>query len=239
MPLERLVLTRDELEKFASMLAMRVSEATPNGSGITPVAWADATLHASRWFTQADVSPVDAAMLLCDQNPDDDDAISKVEAVTTEHTNPKHFRALRAAFQDLKDAEPRATSLETWVLRARALGLHYHPWVDAYLAGVDLPAIKAKREAALRLNCTLEEVQPPNPKSSTKLSPVNAEPKAQGNGGKRWTEEALDELREYRRKHGTKEAAKHFGVSAARVRGLLPSGNAALKGYSAFTQGLE
>ncbi len=41
--------------------------------------------------------------------------------------------------------------------------------------------------------------------------------------GKRWTPEHLDELRRYRTQHGTKKAAAHFGISEARVRGLLPS----------------
>ena len=39
---------------------------------------------------------------------------------------------------------------------------------------------------------------------------------------KRWTDEALAELEAYRKKHGTKNAGEHFGISAARVRYLLP-----------------
>ena len=50
-----------------------------------------------------------------------------------------------------------------------------------------------------------------------------------------WTPKRLAELHAYREAHGTKEAAKHFGVSTARVRALLPSGKAPTKGYSAFT----
>lgn len=39
---------------------------------------------------------------------------------------------------------------------------------------------------------------------------------------KRWTEENLAELRQYRRDHGTKAAAAHFGISESRVRQKLP-----------------
>lgn len=41
--------------------------------------------------------------------------------------------------------------------------------------------------------------------------------------GKRWTDERLAGLAAYRAEHGTKKAAKHFGISESRVRFLLPS----------------
>lgn len=69
--------------------------------------------------------------------------------------------------------------------------------------------------------------------NAARAEPVPAAP---ANGAlKTWTGERLDELRAYRRAHGTQRAAEHFGVSASRVRQLLPSGKPATKGYSAFT----
>ena len=50
---------------------------------------------------------------------------------------------------------------------------------------------------------------------------------------KRWTEEHLEQLGAYRKAHGTKKAAEHFGVSEARVRQLLPSDKPQPKGYFA------
>lgn len=50
----------------------------------------------------------------------------------------------------------------------------------------------------------------------------------------RWTAYRMAELSAYRATHGTKAAAEHFGVSATRVRQLLPSEKPAPKGYSAF-----
>lgn len=54
---------------------------------------------------------------------------------------------------------------------------------------------------------------------------------------KRWTPERLDELRAYRKAHGTKEAALWAGISEARVRELLPGEKQPLMGFSAFAPG--
>lgn len=39
---------------------------------------------------------------------------------------------------------------------------------------------------------------------------------------KRWTDEAKEELSKYRKAHGTKAAAEHFGISTGLIRQLLP-----------------
>ena len=53
--------------------------------------------------------------------------------------------------------------------------------------------------------------------------------------GKRWTPELLAELQAFRNKNGTKEAVKQYGITAARIRALLPGEKPQPKGYSAFT----
>jgi len=53
---------------------------------------------------------------------------------------------------------------------------------------------------------------------------------------KRWTPEALESLRLYRAKHGTKAAAAQFSISEQRVRELLPNDKPTAKGFSAFNQ---
>jgi hypothetical protein len=42
-------------------------------------------------------------------------------------------------------------------------------------------------------------------------------------GRRRWTDEERAELRDYRDAHGTKAAARKFGISEARIRQLLPT----------------
>jgi len=51
----------------------------------------------------------------------------------------------------------------------------------------------------------------------------------------KWTAELLASLEAYRKAHGTKAAAKHFGISDARVRQLLPKAVQKPIGYSAFS----
>lgn len=53
---------------------------------------------------------------------------------------------------------------------------------------------------------------------------------------KRWTPEALESLRQFRAKYGTKAAAAKFSISEQRVRELLPNDKATTKGFSAFNQ---
>ncbi|AEB85510.1 hypothetical protein [Alicycliphilus denitrificans] len=53
--------------------------------------------------------------------------------------------------------------------------------------------------------------------------------------GKVWTDERLAEVSAYRKKHGTKKTAEHYGVSEALIRQKLPGEKPKPKGYSAFT----
>jgi hypothetical protein len=53
--------------------------------------------------------------------------------------------------------------------------------------------------------------------------------------GPRWTPERLAELSAYREKHGTRQAAEHFGISEARVRKLLPRETKTAPASSIFT----
>ncbi|MCZ2103089.1 MAG: hypothetical protein OZ923_03200 [Comamonadaceae bacterium] len=59
--------------------------------------------------------------------------------------------------------------------------------------------------------------------------------------GKKWTPERRQKLASYRKKHGTKAAAEHYGISGARIRELLPKEPKEAKKpkkavpYSAFT----
>lgn len=53
--------------------------------------------------------------------------------------------------------------------------------------------------------------------------------------GKKWTPERLAEVKAYRDKHGTSQAAKHYGITTTRIRALLPGEKPRPQGYSAFT----
>lgn len=59
----------------------------------------------------------------------------------------------------------------------------------------------------------------------------NVEP---GQHSIRWTPERIAELKKFKDEHGTKDAAAHYQISAARVRKLVPTAPPVPKGYSAF-----
>lgn len=108
----------------------------------------------------------------------------------------------------LTDDEP---DFETVPGDCRVMGNDVHALADAYCAPEDAP-------------------------QAATPAPVVAESAndAPGNG-RVWTPEKLAEAKAYRETHGTKKTAKHYQVSEARIRRLLPSDTPKPKGYSAFT----
>lgn len=95
------------------------------------ISWLDASLDAAFFFKCQDVSPLEAAMLLCQINP-----INETEAAAeechTDHTNPEDFKRLRRAFKEMESTQKR--SLLDWLRVAEASELKTHPWVQKYVA---------------------------------------------------------------------------------------------------------
>lgn len=83
----------------------------------------------------------------------------------------------------------------------------------------------------------------PRPAASpapAKPAPVVAESTSNvQSNGKVWTPEKLAEVKAYREKHGTKNAAEHFKVSTSLIRKKLPSEKPQPKGYSAFSHRMK
>ena len=67
------------------------------------------------------------------------------------------------------------------------------------------------------------------PENGMKSMPLEIEVKPLEGTSKKWTPEILKQLAAYRDEHGTKAAAKHFRISNARVRQLLPGTSASTK----------
>ncbi len=190
------------------------------------VGWYDATLNASHWLALRSVTPVEAAMLLCQHDPHEA-TLEEACSISTDATEPEYFKLLLRTFEDLAghDAQPR--SLSAWEQYARVEGLHYHPWVDEYLNARKLvPPSSVTAQGASTSEVREEQQQPGAP----------APGDASDGTAKKWTSKRLQELRAYREAHGTKKAAEWAGISATRVRALLPSDKPPPKGFSAFNQ---
>lgn len=113
--------------------------------------WYDATLEADMWFGLASPTPREAAMVLCQLNPQDDNC--DPATITTDETGPEDFKRLLRVFEDVEKMEPKARSLPQWLAIARDKGLKYHSWIDAYaLARIEeLPADVGSEGAAVEV----------------------------------------------------------------------------------------
>lgn len=167
------------------------------------IGWWDEVLNANEWFALNAVDPVQAALLVCCFNPHEGESIDAVVAdamtQTTDHTGPQDFKVLRTRFMDVASTEPnKRRTLRQWLALAKDARLRVHPWADEYLA-----AVEQFSEAPQR-------------------APSESAPEGTQESARKWTAERLAELEAYRKKHGTKAASSHFGISEARVRKLLP-----------------
>ena len=94
-------------------------------------AWFDATLDADRFFAMEHVTPVQAAMLLCQLNPFNSTE-SDAESCTTGSTGPRDFKRLRLTFADINQSRPARRSLPAWMAIAAGANLTVHPWAQRY-----------------------------------------------------------------------------------------------------------
>lgn len=218
------------------MMASLRQQSTPEDAAAEHIGWCDYTLDARHWFSLFDLEPIKAAMLLCGYNPNKTQAAQLARLSTSDGLTPQGFLRLLQRFEDLAKSVPQPRSLLQWLGTARVMKLRYAPWIDQYAhaAGLAVDDVTASMSAPARL--VVED-------TTVALKPVPAagspavEPKQGLVSGtlRRWTPELLEKLRAVRAEHGTKKAAEWAIVSESRVRRLLPKGEPATKGYSAFT----
>ena len=126
--------------------------------------WDDATLEANHWFSQSMVSPTNAAMLLCQHNPNEisfDDAVllltkHKGHGITIDPketdseyrsspiTGPQQLVQLKQRFNALSTAEPALRSLQDWLEYARSQHIEYNSWIEKYAVATSAPASEAE-----------------------------------------------------------------------------------------------
>jgi hypothetical protein len=94
--------------------------------------WWDATMDAKFWFRQPSVSPVHAAMLLCQHNPNEETEENAL-ACTNDLTGPEDYKRLLNAFQALESVTPSPRTLLDWRNYAQARTLKYHAWIELWL----------------------------------------------------------------------------------------------------------
>ena len=95
-------------------------------------AWDDATLEAGHWAALSDITPINAAILLCRLNPNEQ-SYDAAKLITTDETKPEHLVRLVQRLTDLAGTAPKPRSLRNWHQTAIAMGLTYHSWIDGYM----------------------------------------------------------------------------------------------------------
>ena len=101
------------------------------------LAWDDETLEAEHWFSMPDVAPTDAAMLLCQYNPNEttfDDAVRR----SNPETGPRELIQLKQRFEAI---EPERRSLLDWLEYARSQNIKHHSWINRYAEARPAPAL--------------------------------------------------------------------------------------------------
>ena len=93
--------------------------------------WYDTTLEADHWFAMATVAPVDAALLLCHNNPNET-TFDKAKCCTNGQIGPKELIQLHQRFVALQATDSDIRTLVDWIEAARSMGLKYHSWIDGY-----------------------------------------------------------------------------------------------------------
>ncbi len=101
--------------------------------------WHDGTLEADHWAALGDIAPIDAAMLLCRFNPNED-SYDDARQTTTDELGPEHLVRLAQRLADIDKADHKPRTLRDWHQTARGLGLTYHSWIDGYIEATTPPA---------------------------------------------------------------------------------------------------
>jgi hypothetical protein len=94
--------------------------------------WLDVAMDGNFWFRQPSVSPAQAAMLLCEINPNAETEADAL-ASTNELTGPADYTRLLNAFQALENASASPRTLLDWRNYAQERALKYHAWIELWL----------------------------------------------------------------------------------------------------------
>ncbi len=120
--------------------------------------WYDCTMNAAMWLKRASVKPDEAAMLLWRLNPLERDWQGKPPDpertfVDGNEASPDYYRALKRAFEDVAETDPKPRTLLDWRDVAKREGLRYHEWIDEYeQARIDeLPADAGSKDDAVKV----------------------------------------------------------------------------------------
>lgn len=114
------------------------------------VGWYNDCLDAATYWNLKSVTPIQAAKLMCQFNPLDDN--DNPMTTTNPETGPDDYKRLLLIFEDEAKSDGRARNLSQWLDFAHDKNLKYHSWIDKYAQAMKLresavPAAKVEADA--------------------------------------------------------------------------------------------
>ncbi len=113
----------------------------PALAGERHVGWYDHAMDARRWWDMQNVTPKEAAMVLCRLNPFEREDPERIY-VDGDEASPHRYRLLLRAFEDAASTIPKHRTLMEWRTIAQQRNLPYHSWIDNYADAMGAPAGK-------------------------------------------------------------------------------------------------
>ena len=170
---------------------------TTQDSAEAKIGWYNATLDASFWLSRKGLTALEAATLLCQQNPHDDKCDPLL--ISTDETTPNDFKRLLRVFEDDAKQEAQPRKLTYWLSIAKTEGLKYHSWIDDYLAAIDTV----------------------NPALSEQATLGSGKPKAKNGAANNWKEQARAIAIEYISRHKAHDLHPGLEDVAAHVTEIM------------------
>jgi len=131
----------------------------PALAGERLIGWYDYTMDARRWWDMQNVTPEEAAKVLCRLNPlecEDPDGIY----VDGDSESPRRYKTMLRVFEDVASTIPKPRTLMEWRTIAQQRDLRYHSWIDDYADAVGAPAGKAAPDAMKNTTSKADEPTP-------------------------------------------------------------------------------
>lgn len=158
----------------------------PALAGERHVGWHDQTMDARRWMEMQNVTPKEAAMVLCRLNPHEKYDCENIERiyVDDDKTSPHRYKLLLRTFEDVASTIPKHRTLMEWRTIAQQQNLRYHSWIDDYadamgaLAGnqaAPTPAAKGKTAPAIAGTTSKANDEPPGKMARTEAGKLTIE----------------------------------------------------------------
>ncbi|WP_210546755.1 hypothetical protein [Rhodoferax sp. PAMC 29310] len=132
------------------------------------ISWIESITRADHWFSMPVIDPLEAAMLLCQVNPNEatEDVFLRLETYREDgasiESSPQDHKEILQQLQTLQRHDSTPRTLIQWWQAAKDRGIKHHSWIDRYIKatgrtdGAGQPTVTVKETAKERRTRWLE-----------------------------------------------------------------------------------